>query len=117
MHPLRDGSGADHVQETQTGNDTNKGLCLGRGHPSVDRMADVLLALRDRLGCAALVPMPIQVFRGPAELDHQVFGEILWFKFPALFPPQSDKIGFILAHNDAGIRAADERAALPINRL
>ena len=80
-------------------------------------MADVLLALRDCLGCAALVPVPVQVLCGPAELDHQVFREILRLNLAPLFPPQPNEIGFILAHNDAGVRAANERAALPINRL
>ena len=35
VHALRDGSGVDHVQETQTGTDTDKGLCLGHGLPQV----------------------------------------------------------------------------------
>jgi len=77
-------------------------------------MADVLLAVRDGLSCAALVPVPVQVLCGPAELDHQVFREILRRKFSALFAPQSDEIGFILTHNDAGVRAANERAALMV---
>ena len=56
--------------------------------------------------------MPVQILCGPAELDHQVFGEILWLKLAALFPPQPDEIGFILSHNDAGIRAADKGPAI-----
>jgi hypothetical protein len=43
-----------------------------------------------------------------AKLDDEIAGEVLGRDFAALFPPQPQEGGFIIAHNDPGIRAADE---------
>jgi hypothetical protein len=56
-------------------------------------MADMLLVISDRVPFAALVPFPVQLLGGLAELHDQIVGEILKFKLPALFPPQPNQIG------------------------
>ena len=47
-----------------------------------------------------------------AELDDEVAGEVLGLDLAALFPPQANQGGFVIAHDDAGVRAADKRTSL-----
>src|SRR5262249_32602055 len=56
----------------------------------------------------ALVPMPVEVFGHDSELTDEIAGEVLGLYFAALFPPEADEGIFICAHDDAGIRTADE---------
>ena len=46
------------------------------------------------------------------ELDDEVAGQVLRLDLAALFLPQPDQGGFIVAHDDPGVRAADEIAAV-----
>jgi hypothetical protein len=62
----------------------------------------------------ALVPLPIKVLGDTSELHQQNVGKILRLDFAALFPAQADQGRFIVAHDNAGVRAADEGAALGI---
>jgi hypothetical protein len=47
----------------------------------------------------------------PAKLDDEITGEVLRFDFTAFLLPEPDQGGFIAAHDDPGVRAADEGAA------
>jgi hypothetical protein len=69
---------------------------------------DLALNVGKDLSRIGLIPASVQVLRGKAELDNEVAGEVLWLNLTPLLPPQPQKGGLIAAHNDPGIRAADE---------
>ena len=48
-----------------------------------------------------------------AELDDEVAGEVLGLDLAALLPPEPEQGGFVVPHDDPGVRAADEGAAVP----
>ena len=75
-----------------------------------DRVLDPGLHRRDRPPGVALVPGPVEVLGGEAELDDEVAGEVLRADLAPLFLPQADQGLLVLAHDDAGIGAADEMA-------
>ena len=56
----------------------------------------------------ALVPQPVEILGGLAELDDEVAGQVLGLGFATLFPPEAEQGGLVVAHDDAGIGAADE---------
>jgi hypothetical protein len=59
----------------------------------------------------ALVPEPVEILGGLAELDDEVAGEILGLGPAALFPPEAEQGGLVVAHDDPGVGAADEGTA------
>ena len=65
------------------------------------------VATEDLTGIA-LVPTPVQFFGRNPKLDNEIAGQILRFDLTTLLPPQPEEGGFIIAHNDAGVRATDE---------
>ena len=71
-------------------------------------MPDVALHVGKDLTGISLVPSAIQVLGRKAELNDEITGVVLGLDFAALFPPEPEKGGLIIAHNDPGIRAADE---------
>src|SRR5262245_60639676 len=75
-------------------------------------MADVLLKIGDHLTRIGLVPAPIEVLGHDPELDDQIAGQILRLDLAALFPPKPEQRLLIVAHDNAGIRAADEVTAI-----
>jgi hypothetical protein len=60
----------------------------------------------------ALVPASVEVFGDGAELNDQILRQILRRDRAAFFLPQPRKVVLIMAHDDAGIRAADKGAAV-----
>ena len=65
----------------------------------------------------ALVPAPVELLgRGP-ELDDEVAGQVLRLDLAALLPPEAEQGGFVVAHDDPGVRAADEVATLQAKQL
>src|SRR5262249_41850705 len=46
------------------------------------------------------------------ELHHEIAGKVLWLNLTALLAPQTHEGRFIAAHDDPGVRPADERAAI-----
>ena len=60
----------------------------------------------------ALVPAPVEVLGDGAELDDQVVGKVFGLDLPAFLAPQPNQTGLVIAHDDPGIRAADETARL-----
>ena len=80
-------------------------------------MEHLPLHLGDDLAGIALVPVPVEVLGHGAELDDQVAREVLGLDFAALFPPEPEQGGFVVAHDDPGVRAADEGAAVGRSEL
>ena len=74
-------------------------------------MADLPLDVRDDLTGVGLVPAPVQLLGGRAELNDEVAGQVLWLNLAAFFPPQPQQGGLVVAHDDPGVRAADEGTA------
>jgi hypothetical protein len=62
----------------------------------------------------AFVPLAIEVLGHQAELDDEVGREVLRPDLAPLFLPQAEQGLFVLAHDDAGVRAADEVPAVSI---
>ena len=56
--------------------------------------------------------LAVEGFGDHTELDDEVAGEVIRLDFAPLLPPQAKKGGLVIAHDDPGVRAADERAAL-----
>ena len=56
----------------------------------------------------SFVPAAVELLGGEAELDDEVVGQVFRLDFAALLPPQAEQRGFVIAHDDPGIRAADE---------
>ena len=83
-------------------------------HPAQAGVPDVLLHVGDDLPGIGLVPAPIKVFGDGPELDDEVAGQVLRLDLAALFLPQPDQGGFVVAHDDPGVRAADEVAPLAL---
>lgn len=75
-------------------------------------MVGSLLNVRHGLSGFALVPGSIQIFRGIAKLDDEVVREILRRDLATLFSPKPNDIVFVLSHDDAGVRSADEVLAI-----
>jgi hypothetical protein len=74
-------------------------------------MSHVALHVTDLPAGIALEPGAIELLGSSSELNNEVAGEILWLGFAPFLPPEAEQGGFIVAHNDSGIRAADEGAA------
>ncbi len=75
-------------------------------------MKHLPLHLGDDLAGVALVPVPVEVLGHGAELDDQVGREVFGLDFAALFPPQPQQGGLVVAHDDPGVRAADKGTAV-----
>ena len=74
-------------------------------------MPDPALDVGDDLPGIGFVPAPVEVLGDDAELDDEVAGQVLRLDLAALFPPQPQQGGLVIAHDDPGVRAADELAA------
>ena len=74
-------------------------------------MSDVLLDIGNDLTGIGLVPAPVKVLGGQPELDNQVAGQVLRLGLTAFLPPQPQQGGFVIAHDNPGVGAADKRAA------
>src|SRR5262245_55852739 len=83
----------------------------GRCHPRNARMPDAPLHVADLPAGGALVPGAIELLGCPSELHDEIGREVLRFGLAPFLAPQADQRGFITAHDDAGVRAADEGAA------
>jgi hypothetical protein len=71
-------------------------------------MLDFLLHVLDGMTGVSLIPASVELLGDGAQLHDQVVGEIFRLKLAALLPPQPNEIGFVIAHDDPRIRAADE---------
>src|SRR5262249_4088192 len=58
---------------------------------------------------------PVQVLGRNAKLNNEIARKVFGLDVAALLAPQPEEGGFITAHNDPGVRAADE--VTPIRRF
>ena len=75
-------------------------------------MPNLPLDIRDDLTSIGLIPAPVQLLGGHAELDDEVAREVLRLDLPAFFPPKPQESVLVVAHDDPGVRAADEKSAV-----
>src|SRR6266699_643920 len=75
-------------------------------------MPDLALDVGDAPAGIALVPGPVELLGGGPELHDEVAGQVLRLRFTALLPPELDQGCFVIAHDDAGVGASDEAAAV-----
>ena len=75
-------------------------------------MLDLFLDIGNDLAGIGLVPVPVQLLGGDTELDNEVARQILRLGLAPFFPPQPDQGAFVVAHNDPGIRSANEIATV-----
>jgi hypothetical protein len=73
-------------------------------------MPDAALDVGNAPAGVALVPGSVEVLGGGAKLDNEVARQVLRLGLPTLLAPELDQGRFITAHDNAGVRAADERA-------
>src|SRR6516165_1708986 len=83
-----------------------------RPHPPDDRMPDLPLDVVDDLPGIALEPVAVEGLGHDPELDDEVAREVFGLDLAPLLAPEAKEGGFILSHDDADVRAADEVAAL-----
>ena len=84
----------------------------GCRHPALHGMDNPPLHVGNDLAGIALIPAPIELLGDRAKLNDQVAGQVLGLDFAALFPPEAEQGGLVLAHDDPGVRAANERAPI-----
>ena len=75
-------------------------------------MPEPVLNAFNGLPGVALVPIPVEGFGREPELDDEVAGQFLRLDFAPLFLPEAQQGAFVAAHDDAGVRAADEAPAI-----
>ena len=75
-------------------------------------MPDMRLHVRDDLPGIGLVPAPVELLGNGPKLDDEVAGEVLRLDLAAFFPPKPQQGGLVVAHDDPGVRAADEGTAV-----
>ena len=78
-------------------------------------MKDLPLHLGHDLAGVAFVPVPVEMLGHGAELDDQVAGQVLGLDLAALLPPEPEQGRLVVAHDDPGVRAADEGAAVTLD--
>jgi hypothetical protein len=74
-------------------------------------MPDVALDIRKHLAGIVLILASVQVLGRNAKLDDEIAGKVFGLDFAAFFPPEPEKGGFVIAHNDPGVRSPDEITA------
>ena len=86
----------------------------GGPHPTKHRVANPFLHILYRPTGISFEPLAVEVLRDDPKLDNQVAGEVLRFDFSTLLAPEAEERGFVLPHNDPGVRTADERPAVTL---
>src|SRR5438105_11048650 len=74
-------------------------------HPFVDGMAYSPLDVLDGLTGGALIPGAVQLFGDGAELNSEIIRKVRRFDLAALLSPETNEVGIVFAHDDAGIRS------------
>jgi hypothetical protein len=73
-------------------------------------MLDVALDIGNAPTGIALVPGAVELLGGSPKLNNEIAGQILGHSLTAFLAPQADECGLVAAHDDAGVRPADEGA-------
>jgi hypothetical protein len=74
-------------------------------------MPDPPLDISEGVPGIHLIPASVQVLRHDTKLDYEIGRKVLRFGLTPLLSPEPVESCFIIARNDAGVRAADEIAA------
>ena len=82
----------------------------GAAIQGIAQMLDLALDVSDTSASVALVPGSVKVLRRLAQLHNEVAGQVLPISLAALLAPETDQGCLVTAHDDAGVRTADERA-------
>jgi len=77
---------------------------------------DPALDVGDPPAGVALVPGAVELLGGSPKLHDKVAGQVLRLDLAPFLAPEADKGPFVIAHNDPGVRAADEETAVTISR-
>src|SRR5262245_23834217 len=75
-------------------------------------MLDAALNIGDASAGVALVPGAVERFGGGPKLHNQVAGNVLRLNLAPLLAPKADQGRLFTAHDNPGVRAADEGAPL-----
>ena len=75
-------------------------------------MKDPPLDLGDNLAGIAFVPVAVEVLGDRPKLNNEIIRQVLRLYLASLLAPQPQQGLFVIPHDDAGVRAADERAAV-----
>jgi hypothetical protein len=75
-------------------------------------MAGPLLHICNDPPRVGLVPAPVKLLGSEAELDDEVAGQVLRLNLAALFSPQPQQGGLVIAHDDPGVRTTYKRPPL-----
>jgi hypothetical protein len=65
----------------------------------------------------ALVPGAVELFGYVTELHDQIAGKVLRPDFAPFLAPQAHKGSLVIAHNDPGVRSANEMSTLNFRPL
>ena len=74
-------------------------------------MTDAPLYIRQHLPGIGLIPAPVQILSRDTKLDYEIAGQVFRLDLATLFAPEPVEGSFIIAHDDAGVRAAYEVTA------
>src|SRR5215470_1670410 len=80
-------------------------------------MSHVALNIPNLPAAVALIPRAIEILGNPPELHDEVAGKVLWLGLAPLLPPKVGQGRLVTAHDDPGVRAADECAAIRYSGL
>jgi hypothetical protein len=75
-------------------------------------MKDLPLHLSDGKTAVFLVPKSVQMLGDRAELHQEIAGQVFPLDLAAFLPPEAEQGGLIVAHDDASVGAAYERATI-----
>jgi hypothetical protein len=69
-------------------------------------MSNVPLDFGKGLATVGLIPAPIEVLGGQAQLNEEIAGEVRWLQFASLFAPKPQESALIVSHDGPIVRAA-----------
>jgi hypothetical protein len=78
-------------------------------------MPELSLHVIDRIAGVAFVPGPVQLLGDGAKLDNEVLAQVCWFSLTPLLTPEPDEPCLVIAHDDASVGAAYERASFCVH--
>lgn len=84
----------------------------GCGHERDRAVEQAPLHVADLVAGVVLIPAPVELLGGQAELRDQFVGKIQGLPFATLLLPQVEQGFFVGAHGDAGVGAANEIAPI-----
>jgi hypothetical protein len=75
-------------------------------------MLDLALDVGDAPAGVALVPGAVELLSGRAKLHNEVRGQVLRLGLATLLAPELDQCRFAIAHDDPGVRTAEEHSSV-----